>query len=110
MRRPDRLVLPAGLVVALGIVALLAPWADSSPDGLERVAADKGFAATEREHTLERSPIAGYSIEGVENERLSTALSGVLGVLVAFAAGAGLLVAMRVLKRRTAARSRNQGA
>ena len=109
MRRRERHVVPAVLLVALGVVAVLAPWADSSPDGLERVAADKGFAATERDHTLERSPVAGYSVEGVENERLSTALSGVVGVLVTFAIGTGLFAVMRIVKRRTAARSGDEG-
>jgi hypothetical protein len=71
--------------------------ASGAPDGLVRVAADKGFLETARQHLLANGPLAGYAVAGVGNERLSTGLSGVIGVLVTFAAGYGLL---RLLRRR----------
>ena len=85
----------AGLLVVVALVAFVAPWASSEPDGLERVAQDQGFAATEEEHALENGPVAGYAVEGVENEGLGTALSGLLGVVVTFAVGSALFAVVR---------------
>ena len=70
---------------ALGVALLLAffvsPEASSSPDGLEKVATDKGFIDTGTDHALADLPTADYGVEGVDNERLSTGLAGIIGVL-----------------------------
>jgi cobalt/nickel transport system permease protein len=84
-----------GLLVALVLAGLASGFASSSPDGLNRVAIDKGFADTEIEHDLADSPVAGYAVENVENERLSTGLAGVLGVGTTFAFGLGLFALVR---------------
>jgi hypothetical protein len=65
----------------LGAV-LLAPWASSAPDGLERVSIDRGFASLSAEHTFLGSPLADYATTGVPNEMLTVALAGVIGILV----------------------------
>jgi len=59
-------------------------FASSSPDGLEKVAKDKGFLETARDHLAGDGPLAHYTIEGIDNERLSTGISGLIGVLVTF--------------------------
>lgn len=84
-----------GLAVALGLALVVAPWASSEPDGLEKVAIDHGFAAAERPHDLADAPTAGYAVEGVEDDRLATGLAGGLGVVVTFAVGGGLVLLLR---------------
>jgi cobalt/nickel transport system permease protein len=76
-RRPG-LVLGSSLLVA----AAVAPWASGAPDGLERVAIDRGFASLTAEHSLAASPLADYAIAGVSNPALTVAIAGVVGALV----------------------------
>jgi len=82
------------LIFAL-FVALLSPLASSSPDGLERVAEDKGFMETAREAVFEVIP--DYAMPGVGNEAIATILAGIIGVLILFGIGYGLA---RLLKRK----------
>lgn len=104
-RRPGlRAFLVAGLLVTLAVAALVSQLASSEPDGLERVAIDEGFADSADDHALADAPTADYAVEGVEDERLSTAAAGVLGLVVTGAAATGLLaLARRGAHRRTAA-------
>ena len=76
-----------GLIVALGLAFFVSPYASGSPDGLNRVAVDKGFADTETEHATADSPLAGYGVEGVQDESLSTGLAGIIGVAITFGVG-----------------------
>ncbi len=85
----------AGLLVALLLAGVVSGFASSDPDGLERVAEDKGFAETAEDHALGDGPLADYGVSGVENERLSTGLAGVLGVGITFAFGLGLFALVR---------------
>lgn len=73
-----------GLMIALLIVVLLAPFASSSPDGLERVAEDLAFLEKAEDKELISSPIPDYVIPGLENEALAGILAGVTGTLVTF--------------------------
>jgi hypothetical protein len=91
-----------GLVVAFGLAFFVSPEASSKPDGLNKVAIDKGFAGNEEAHALDDLPTAGYAVEGVDNERLSTGFAGILGVAAAFALGGGLLFVVRRARRTTA--------
>ncbi len=84
MRRKWWLV---ALMLALGL-ALAAPLASSSPDGLERVAEDKGFSHAARPAPFQL--IADYVFPGIHNEALATMLAGVIGVLVLFGLVYGL--------------------
>ena len=69
------------LVVCLAI-ASISPLASSSPDGLERVAEDKGFIGLGVEAPFEI--IAEYVFPGIENEALATILAGWIGTLILF--------------------------
>ena len=90
----------AGLVVAYVLAFAVSPEASSEPDGLNKVAIDKGFNRAERPHALEEeSPTAGYAVEGVDNERLSTGLAGLIGVTVTFAFAGGLFLLVRRANR-----------
>jgi cobalt/nickel transport system permease protein len=93
-----RLFLAGGLLLATGLAMLVSGFASGSPDGLNKVADDHGFAATAREHTFENGPLAGYAVKGVNGDRLSTGLSGVIGVLVTFGAGLALFALVRAMR------------
>lgn len=84
-----------GLVVALALAFLVGPEASGAPDGLERVAADEGFAGEEEAHPLGDGPTAGYAVEGVDDDRLSTGLAGLIGVAATFLLAGGLLLVVR---------------
>ena len=92
----------AGIAVALVLAFFVSPYASSNPDGLEKVSSDKGIDASVTDHALADSPLADYSVQGVENTGLSTGLSGIVGVAVTFAIGTGLVV---LLKRSRLGRS-----
>ncbi len=70
-----------GLIACL-VVACLSPLASSSPDGLERVAEDKGFLAWGQEAPFQ--VIADYVFPGIENEAVATILAGLIGTLILF--------------------------
>jgi hypothetical protein len=89
-----------GLAVAFALAFFVSPEASSKPDGLNKVAIDQGFADQERAHATEDSPLAGYGIEGVDDDRLSTGLAGIVGVAVTFAIGGGMFLALRQVQRR----------
>lgn len=72
-------LLVVGLAIALG-VAFLSPLASSEPDGLERVAEDKGFIEEARDAPYEVIP--DYVFPWVGNEDVATILAGVVGVLL----------------------------
>jgi hypothetical protein len=75
-----RRALVAVLVVTVGVAVLVAPFASSSPDGLEKVATDEGFADLADDQAFADGPLADYSVAGVGHERLATAAAGFLGV------------------------------
>ncbi|MBM3132537.1 MAG: hypothetical protein FJZ95_05830 [Chloroflexi bacterium] len=79
------------------LLAVLSPLASSSPDGLERVAEDKGFIDDARDSPYEA--IADYVFPGIENEALATILAGVLGTLVIFGFVYGAARIVRSRKR-----------
>ena len=69
------------LVVCL-LVAVFSPLASSSPDGLERVAEDKGFINSAQEAPFQL--IADYVFPGIENEAVATIVAGIIGTLILF--------------------------
>ncbi len=87
--------LVGGLVVAVALAFLVAPRASSSPDGLERVAVDEGFAEEGGDHVLADAPTADYGISGLDNEALATGLAGLLGIVVTFGVVWGALTLVR---------------
>jgi hypothetical protein len=86
------------IVVGLGIaviVALVSPWASSRPDGLERVAEDKEFIDEAKDPPYK--VIADYVFPGIEDERLATILSGLVGIAIVAGICFGLVYGMRLL-------------
>lgn len=84
-----------GLLITLFLAAVVSFYASSSPDGLEKVASDKGLSQNEQEHDLADSPLADYQTKGVDNARLSSGLAGIAGVAITLALGTGLAFAVR---------------
>lgn len=91
-----------GLAVALAVGALLSLAASAAPDGLERVAEDKGFLERAAGIPLLRSPLPDYLFPGIADERLATGLAGFLGTLALFAVGCGVGWVLRLGRRRGA--------
>jgi cobalt/nickel transport protein len=85
-----RRIILIGLLAALAIALLLSPFASQSPDGLEKVADDKGFLQKGEEKEIFSAPIPDYTLPGVKNEGMATSLAGLIGTLVVFAAASGL--------------------
>jgi cobalt/nickel transport protein len=100
-----------GLLVALLLAGGVSLFASANPDGLDsvtragctfnaqdEVVSGSCLAQKAREHGLAGSPFAGYATEGVGGSA-STAISGVVGVLVTLGVAFGVTL---VLRRRTA--------
>ncbi len=73
------------LLFSLAIAAFLSPFASTSPDGLERVAEDKGFIHLSEGKEVVKSPMPDYVMPGLENEAVAGSLAGVAGTLITFA-------------------------
>ncbi|MFD3946954.1 energy-coupling factor ABC transporter permease [Streptomyces sp. NPDC058579] len=97
--RSPKKVWIGGLVAALVLAGFVSFYASASPDGLEKVAADKGFDKNVEEHAAAGSPLADYGVEGIEAARLSGGLAGVIGVGATLAVGTGAFWLVR--RRRT---------
>ena len=93
------ILIAIGLTVALGLAFFVSPQASSQPDGLDKVAIDKGFADREKPNALDGAPTAGYAVKGVDDDRLATGLAGLIGVTVTFAFGAGFFYLVRQTRR-----------
>lgn len=85
----------AGLLVSLVLAGIVSAYASGHPDGLEYVAEQVGFIETAEDSAAADSPVADYSTQGVENERLSVGIAGVLGVAITAAVMWGLLLLLR---------------
>lgn len=86
------------LALSLLLVFVVAPWASSSPDGLERVAQNQGFLERgEGEAAWKHAPMPDYAVSRIGHEGLSTGFAGAAGTLAVFASG---LLLGRVLRRR----------
>ncbi|MET9419244.1 energy-coupling factor ABC transporter permease [Streptomyces sp. NPDC006540] len=93
-RSPRRLWL-GGLVTSLVLAGFVSFYASADPDGLEKVAADKGIDRTVEEHAAADSPLADYGVKDVSDARLSGGLAGVIGVGATVALGSGVFYVVR---------------
>lgn len=93
-RRRTTVFVLVGLAVALLLAGVVSYYASSSPDGLNKVAADQGLDANAKTHPLSDSPLAGYG-KGADNSRLSVGVAGVVGVAVTFAFAGGMFLLVR---------------
>ncbi len=86
-----------GLIACL-VVACISPLASSSPDGLERVAENKGFIDLGQEAPFQ--VIADYVFPGIQNEALATILAGLIGTLILFGVAYALAWLLVLRKRK----------
>ena len=94
-RMSTRALVVTGVLVALLLAGVVSYYASASPDGLNRVAEDKGFSQTETEHHGDGSPFAGYDTVGVGDERVSKGVAGVVGSLVVLVLAGGVTLLVR---------------
>jgi hypothetical protein len=87
----------AGIAIATFVVVIAAFLASPDPDGLERVAEDHGFIG--QATNFVSGLFSGYEIPGISDPRLSTILSGLLGVAIVL--GIMFLLGRVLARRRT---------
>lgn len=107
-----RPLLLGALGVTLAVATVISQFASGDPDGLERVAADQGFADTATEHPLVGSLFADYATRGLDDEGLSLAVAGGAGAVLCLAVGLGLagaVVGARPARSDRAGRSGGDG-
>ena len=84
-----------GLFAALLLAILISPFASSFPDGLERVAEDKGFLEKGEIEPAMVSPVPDYACPGIKNRKLATSAAGVTGTLIVFGAAYGFAALLK---------------
>ncbi|MFF8992295.1 energy-coupling factor ABC transporter permease [Streptomyces sp. NPDC014983] len=94
-RTSRRALWAGGLAASLALAGLVSFYASANPDGLEKVAHDKGIDTQEKKHASAGSPLAGYGVADVSDQRLSGGLAGVIGVGVTVVAGSAVFWAVR---------------
>ncbi|WP_425832734.1 energy-coupling factor ABC transporter permease [Streptomyces fractus] len=97
--RSRRKVWIVGLAASLVLAGFVSFYASANPDGLEKVAHDKGIDSKTEKHASSDSPLAGYGVKDITDARLSGGLAGIVGVGVTVVAGTGIFWALR--RRRT---------
>ena len=88
-------IVQVGLVASIFVAAIVSLYASGHPDGLEFVAEQVGFLNTAKDSALATSPFADYAFVGLENERISVAIAGILGVLLTAAISFGLFTFLK---------------
>jgi hypothetical protein len=91
-----RFFVVVAVAVAVGLATAVSPFASSSPDGLEKVAADKGFAGQARLDAVQAdAPVPDYAFPGIGDPRVATGVAGFVGTVGVFAVGYGLAFVLR---------------
>ncbi|AIS52148.1 hypothetical protein TKV_c09710 [Thermoanaerobacter kivui] len=75
-----------GFLIALVVAAFLSPFASPYPDGLERVAKDKGFLDLAEGKELIHAFMPDYQFPGIPHKGLATSIAGIIGTLLVFGA------------------------
>lgn len=88
-------IVQIGLVLSLFVAAFVSFYASANPDGLEFVAEQVGFLNTAKDSATESSPLADYGLTGLENERLSVGIAGIVGVLLTAVISFGLFTLIK---------------
>ena len=91
----NRKFIIAGLLISALLAGGASFYASSSPDGLEKVAEEIGFLDTAKDHANADTALSDYGVKGVESERLSVGVAGVIGVIATGAVSGGLFLLLR---------------
>lgn len=79
-----------GLLIALILAILISPFASKRPDGLEKVAKDKGFIEKGEGTPILPIPMPDYTFPWIKNEKITTSIAGMSGALIVFLLFIGL--------------------
>ena len=69
-----------GLAASVVLAGFVSFYASANPDGLEKVAQDKGIDGQAEGARAADSPLADYGVKGIADARLSGGLAGLIGV------------------------------
>lgn len=89
-----------GVLLSLVLAGVVSFYASSHPDGLEKVASDIGFIETAKDPATAGSALADYEVAGVENQRASVGIAGVIGVVATGVAATGLFLYLGKRKKK----------
>jgi cobalt/nickel transport protein len=92
MKRRDIII---GVVIALFLAGIISMFASSWPDGLEKVAENKGFLEKGEVEPTVKSPVPDYAMPGLKNEKLATSIAGIAGTLLVFGLSYGLAILLK---------------
>jgi cobalt/nickel transport protein len=84
-----------GLAISIIIASMLSFYASANPDGLEFVAEQVGFLNTAKDSAVAGSPLADYALTGLENERFSVGIAGIVGVILTAIISFGLFTFLK---------------
>ena len=76
-----------GVLLISGVLSL---FASSWPDGLEAVAEKYGFKDKEAVAIENPTPLADYTVKGLEEQPIGTSIAGLLGSAFSFGAAFGI--------------------
>jgi len=93
----------AAIALILVFLAILLPFASSSPDGLEKVAETLGI---EEHEPIWKGVMFDYSVETVKDPYVSTLLAGVSGTLIVLLAA--FILGTAIVSKKTNAASDKQ--
>lgn len=98
MRKKDIIT---GITIIIVLSALFIPFASESPDGLEKVASDKGFlsSAAETVSSPFTAPFADYRVPGM-GDKTSGVVSGIAGAFAMFCIGWGIAAVLKKMRAR----------
>ena len=82
-------------LVAIALAGGASYYASTQPDGLEKVAEEEGSLDTAKDSAVADSPLSDYGILGLDNERLSVGLAGVIGVIATALVALALFTLLR---------------
>ncbi|MCX5657000.1 MAG: PDGLE domain-containing protein [Candidatus Omnitrophica bacterium] len=82
------------LITAMFLAIFISPFAAKNPDGLEKVAQDKGFIEKGEINPKLPAPYPDYTYPGLKNKKLSASFSGAIGTVACFCItyGAAVLI------------------
>jgi cobalt/nickel transport protein len=78
MNKKNKIILVGSIIIG----TLLSLFASASPDGLERVAVDRGFINSGKNYIS--GLFSDYLIPGITNEIIAAVLAGLVGTVLTF--------------------------
>ena len=90
-----------GLAAAVFLAVLISPFASSHPDGLEKVAQNKGFLEKGEVAPVLVSPVPDYAWPGIKNEKVAISAAGIAGTLLVFGLGYSIALLLNAMIKKS---------